>query len=111
MVGMEREVIEMVADISSSKMYVHLRKVDNNDVNNNNYVERDKIKLFPITVGVCTRIFCSEPYYHMIFNIKATNMQLQNKFERDKLHMGYLFCYKKIQYFYHYSKLVRVVFQ
>lgn len=97
---MEREVIKMVEDFSSSKIYIHLRKVDTNNVYNSNDDDRDKIKLFPITVGCCMHIVCSATYYHMMYNINTTNIQLPNRLEHDKLHVGNLFPYKKTQSFY-----------
>ena len=69
----------MVLDIISGKIYVHLRKVENNNVKNNNDVGRGKIQLFPSTVGVCMYIFCGATYYHMMCNIKVVNMQLPNE--------------------------------
>lgn len=50
LVGTKHKVIEIVAGISSNKMYIHLRNVGNNIIKTNN-VGRDQIKLFPITVG------------------------------------------------------------
>ena len=46
MVGTQCKVTEMEADISSGKMYFHLRKLDNNNVYNSNY-NREKVNFSP----------------------------------------------------------------
>ena len=57
LVGIKHKVIEMVADISSNKIYVHLKNVGNN-INNSNDIGRDQIKLCPVTVGGSMHSIC-----------------------------------------------------
>ena len=57
LVGTKHKVIEMVLDISSDKMYIHLRNVGNN-INNTNDVCRDQTKLFPIRIDGSTYSIC-----------------------------------------------------
>ena len=98
-VGNQCKVIEMVADISSNRMYVHLRNTPNN-INNTNVISRDQIKLFSVTVGVVTHTFCGSTFYHMMYNNTKANIVLANELKYDTLHVGYFFCHEKTESFY-----------
>ena len=79
-------------------MYVHLKNVKNN-INNSNDVGTNQIKLFLITFGGPTNSICSSIYYHMICNIEKVNIKLAKDLEHDTLHIGYLFCHKRLNLF------------
>ena len=85
LIGTKRKFFEIVKDISSNKIYVHLRNVENN-INNSNNVGRDHNKLFPITVGGPIKTI-----------IEESNIKLVNNLEHDTLRVGYLFCHAKTQ--------------